>query len=613
MAKFQDGKNQSEYSFIRRQPSAAFKELLALTGQPKKVNRPFTGDITSGKNNTVYRTHSYHTKVPHQAIIPLIEYYTEPGALVLDPFCGSGMTGLASILSCRNAILSDISPAAIHIAQNYSSPCDPVALLAAFKRLEVEVAPDVQALYTVTEGRSSYLTEYTVWSDVFACPECTTEFRYWDVARHAQTGDVANSVRCPGCKDYFEKKELKWVDEVPVESNLRPKDGSKRFTREVAKSELKQIDAVDSLRPRLWTPDVPFSRDREMWRMGHETAGIRSVRDFFTKRNLIALALIRQAILSEGNARVRQALLFAFTGCVNRASKRYQWNAKRPTNVMSGTLYVSSLRYEWNVWSLFSRKFADALRYYQFLGKPTGRCEVLQSSAANLGSIPDRSIDYVYMDPPFGSNIFYADCSLLWESWLGELTDLELEMVVNKHLRSKGNGKNLIDYQGLIANAFGEVRRVLKPNAHATLVFNNTDDTVWRAIQESLDQAGFEVYATSSLDKMQPSIKGIKGKQGEAVASFDAVITLRPCKKRAPKIPTLTVPEIEKKVITEMQKLVEMQFRKAGATTDELYSRVVRSFLEQGISLTGISMDRINQLCSSNLRPVKGRWLPQNT
>ena len=88
---------------------------------------------------------------------------------------------------------------------------------------------------------------------------------------------------------------------------------------------------------------------------------------------------------------------------------------------MTGTLYISSLRYEWNVWSLFRRKAADVLRYYQnFPGSDVG-VEVFRRSAAELDCLPDQSVDFVFMDPPFGSNIFYADCSLLWEAWLGHI------------------------------------------------------------------------------------------------------------------------------------------------------------------------------------------------
>ena len=49
-----------------------------------------------GKTDQLYKAHGYHTKVPHRAIVPSILHYTKPGDLVLDGFCGSGMTGVAA-------------------------------------------------------------------------------------------------------------------------------------------------------------------------------------------------------------------------------------------------------------------------------------------------------------------------------------------------------------------------------------------------------------------------------------------------------------------------------------------------------------------------------------
>ena len=62
---------------------------------------PFASDIKEGKNDPIYNAHSYHTKVPPRGIIPYILHYTEPGDLILDPFCGSGMTGVAAQM-CTN-------------------------------------------------------------------------------------------------------------------------------------------------------------------------------------------------------------------------------------------------------------------------------------------------------------------------------------------------------------------------------------------------------------------------------------------------------------------------------------------------------------------------------
>src|SRR5438128_9982992 len=105
------------------------------------------------------------------------------------------------------------------------------------------------------------------------------------------------------------------------------------------------------------------------------------------------------------------------------------------------------------------------------------------------------------MDPPFGSNIFYADSSLLWDAWLGSLTDESHEIVVNKHRSQKEGGKTISDYQRLMTNAFREVARVMKPSAYATLQFNNSSDEVWCAIQDAVRDAGLEIRQAVGLDK----------------------------------------------------------------------------------------------------------------
>ena len=57
---------------------------------------PFAADVSEGKNDPIYNAHSYHTKVPHKAIMRYILHYTQPGDIVFDGFCGTGMTGVAA-------------------------------------------------------------------------------------------------------------------------------------------------------------------------------------------------------------------------------------------------------------------------------------------------------------------------------------------------------------------------------------------------------------------------------------------------------------------------------------------------------------------------------------
>ncbi len=603
-------------SAIRREDEAArvtfprdlapdFQQVVlaaAAAAGPPDDTPPFPEGLRAGKNSQAYRAHSYHTKAPPEAIGRLIHHHTSEGQLVVDPFCGSGMTGVAALMAGRNAVLSDLSPAAVHIASNYTTPCDPAAFRKAAASLMARVRPTLSWLYETGKLGERTRNEYTVWSDVFQCPKCDTEIVYWEGARDPETGVVLDLVRCSSCQHAYKKRVLRWIGERPVETNV--KGPSARVAHPPTIAELELIQRAEACEILHWIPQVPFNAAREMWRQGHAAQGVKSVADFYTKRNLHALAAIRHAIQAEPDERLRSALLFAFTGIVNRASKRYQWNVKRPTNVMTGTLYVSSLRYEWNVGSLLERKLRDVARYFEHLGSPRGRAAVVQASATDLSHLPDRSVDYVFMDPPFGSNIFYADSSLLWDAWLGSLTDEGAEIVVNKHRSPSAGGKTLPDYQRLMTEAFREVARVMKPSAYATLQFNNSNDAVWCAIQESLGDAGLEVRHAVGLDKLHPSIKGVKGRQAkEDIASLDALIELRRGGSRRSMVPR---PAPEEHLRATLTKFATMQ--REPFTTDEAFSELVRGLLKTGTSLSGVSMQTVKALCGELFQPVGSKW-----
>jgi DNA modification methylase/transcriptional regulator with XRE-family HTH domain len=543
------------------------------------------------KTSTTFRAHSYHTKVPPEAIRPFIETFTRPGEIISDPFCGSGMSGVAALMSGRNALLSDLSPAAVHIARNYTTFCDPAEFVRALQAVEAAMKPTIAWLYRPLG--SDRIVEYTTWSDVYRCPACRGKIIYWEVVQRAG-GTNGDQLSCPRCGAHSRKGELEWVGEEPVQSHTSS-ESSRIDAHKPNRKELALIEEAENAPIPYWIPAVQFGPEREMWRAAHRRMGISDVTGFFTKRNLHALAALRHAIVGAAEGRVREALLFAFSAAVNRASRRYQWNAKRPTNVMTGTLYISSLRYEWNVWSLFRRKAADVLRYYQAFPQTSATAEVFQRSATDLDCLPDRSVDMVFMDPPFGSNIFYADSSLLWDAWLGDLTDPASEIVVNKHRRSAAGGKSVEDYGDLMRQSFAHSARILKRGGRAVLAFSNSDELVWQAIQKALGDAGFQTASVHLLNKGQPSIKGVKGVTGkENVTTFDLVLCLEHRKSAV----QMAVP------FPPPQSLIDEEIRETllaespdGRRTDEVYSAVIRSVVEANYSVSGITMPGIASRC----------------
>jgi hypothetical protein len=127
------------------------KKPLAVPKDPHHLE-PFAADVSEGKNDPIYNVHSYHTKVPHKAIMRYILHYTQPGEVIFDGFCGTGMAGVAaqfcgdrttveslglsvntqgkilggrgeqfSSLGCRYSVLNDLSPVATFVSHNYTS------------------------------------------------------------------------------------------------------------------------------------------------------------------------------------------------------------------------------------------------------------------------------------------------------------------------------------------------------------------------------------------------------------------------------------------------------------------------------------------------------------
>ena len=113
--------------------------------------------------------------------------------------------------------MNDLSPAATLIASNYNAPID----LALFKAQANDVLDEVEREYgwmystKHTDGIHTGVINFTLWSDVFSCPECTSEIVFWNEAIDAQKGGVKDEFECPSCQIMLTKRKLEklWVSE----------------------------------------------------------------------------------------------------------------------------------------------------------------------------------------------------------------------------------------------------------------------------------------------------------------------------------------------------------------------------------------------------------------
>ena len=509
------------------------------TGGTKRVAAEFDRMVRGGKATPVYLAHSYPTKVPPEAIEPFVEHFTRPGDVVCDPFAGSGMTGVAARRLGRHAALSDLSPLAVHLGRNVTAFCDPDALRSAGGQVLTDVEPAFDEWYRArcTSCGATGRLEWLLWGDTIGCPSCASPIRLWDAGFDRRSGVMSSShVQCSACDTTFPRRGAHVLESAPVWASVTCTAGCRRQERPALHE-----DGAEAVRVGLqpitdWCPSVPLSRDREMYiRSALALHGVENVSDFYTSRNLRALARLWARIQQWPDLRVRQALTFAFTNTAWHGTKMRRYNARGGQRPLTGTLYIPQMSVEVNVAGVFATKIGQLCRFFStedWHGE--ARVDVRLASATNLTHLASGSVDYVFTDPPFGANIFYADCAVIAESWLGELTDVGEEAVVNRSLGVDSGGKTVADYRALMTSAFGEISRILKKSASATVVFQNTDPEVWQALEDSLSTAGLVCRRANTLDKNQQSHKGYKGRSGsEDVASFDMVLTLRHKSKSA--------------------------------------------------------------------------------
>jgi len=582
---------------------------------PRAERRADRREITGHKGSIFYRAHAYHTKVPPEGIARLIEHYTDPGDLVVDPFAGSGMTGVACLLTGRRGVLSDLSPAAVHIARNYVTPADADMVVESGDAILGALAALEEELYRTTcrSCGQPAVTEYVVWSDVFACPACRTELLFWSAALSEDRREVRSVVPCSSCGKTWRKTALRWLRAEPVHVSASCRSCSRRTEGPAMEDEQIRILSLTRDAIASWYPTAPFESWREMWRGQHRDQAIDTAADFFTNRNLWALARLSESINDIRDPRTRDALRYVFTAIVNRASRRYQWNPKRPTNVLTSTLYIASLSYEFNVFSLFRRKLKTAGDLFRTTANLPGRAEVKLSPAQSLGWIPDGSVDYVFTDPPFGSNIFYSDASFLWEAWLDDATNTTYETVVHKSQHAESGGKDLDGYEKLMTGAFTEIERILRPGAWASVMFHNSSDEVWSALVRALEVAGFEIGAAVAFDKSQPSFKAIKGRlAGERVPSFDLVLHLRRRNGRPHLDETVTsgrsAPQHVEAMLLDRLGTHLATAPSTRRTTPYVHSLVMRVLLEEELPLQGFTYQGVEEFCQRHFSWDGSGW-----
>ncbi len=406
-------------------------------------------DVNDIKHDRQYsrvaKLHKYWSRKPWFVIDQYIEKYSKKDHVVLDPFCGSGIIGLQSVLANRNFIGYDLNPFAVFLAKNsLQVGYDKTSFEEDFSAIERSVRVKIMHLYAT---KDKYIL-YTI----------------------------------------LGKKNSKDYNAVIADSNFRNKQKVS-----LTKSEL---EPTVKFPKNLKYPDKDFPEKFYKDRFSYK--GVKKVSDMFTNRNILALALLHTAI-NELPLKNRDLFMLAFTNTLLHVSKLKAENV-RPLGV--NNFWIPDDFIEENVWWRFVDRVENVKMAKHVIAEKALQNEVTKpiskiynKSSLKMSEIKPSSVDYLITDPPYGDTIQYSELSYIWNCWLEKEFEIENEVIINP-VQNKG----VNEYYDQLTAFIGEARRVLKKDAYFTLAFHNKDLKIWISLAELIRDHGMELVDISSYD-----------------------------------------------------------------------------------------------------------------
>lgn len=431
-------------------------------------------DINYTKSGKVFNQHQYWTKQPLEAIDYFILKHSKEGDLVLDPFCGTGMTGVSGMRLNRNVILSDISKICQHISKGYTCVYDIDEK--EFNNALKKVTEDIEEYYVTqcpiceNSGKILFSIIEEVYSDEFGITLKQGESLFRKIKQD-------KPIKTPRGKNIvfngFELIQLAYKCECSSKKLYKKPDKEDQI-----KYNTKNF--VENVLPN----DSFFGKEP----VRNYKKGIKKVKDLYSNRNLTVLSHLKSRIDLIDNKQIKTLFEFAFTSILFNCSLMSRYRKYENTSIKMGTFYIPPVIKDNNVLKSFSAKVKSILKsnIELYAKHQLGTVNILGQSASNLKNIGTSSVDFIYTDPPYGDILSYSELNLVWESWLSDLSDNTDEMIISKEV-----GKTENHYFELFEKFLDEASRVLKKDKVLTIIFHHPKIDYWKRLQSILLNSNF--------------------------------------------------------------------------------------------------------------------------
>ncbi|CCY08306.1 adenine-specific DNA methylase containing a Zn-ribbon-like protein [Coprobacillus sp. CAG:698] len=479
----------------------------------------------------LYTNMKYWGKKPHNIWYEYIKNYVPTKGVFLDPFSGSAMSAFESVRAGKKVCAFDLNPLTSFIIETYCSEFSELSFINKVKKIIEEVSSD-----------DIYKKLYLYRGDKYVVQNVK-----WNLNQMYEVCCVSKNGKDRVCLENIQ------LDEEAVDFSEQINMDNMTFPR------------------RAFRKSVSFT-DGFLENIGKDFSSL------YTKRNLYVLSLIFKKILEESNYSLQQQLLLGFIQTTHLSTKMCVPRNKKTNRDFSTSWGRSAFIYskkqmEMNPLLLFEnsclkrQSVLQSMKYIQhYLPKkpniadinyvkfdPAKKIDIWYGTvdAKTIDTIlPEKTIDFILTDPPYGGLVQYMDLSTVWLSWL-ELLDakykpnFEQEIIVN-------NDKNYESFSYDLSIALKNLRNVMKDEAKIVLTFNNNDLQTWNAFLKALNNSGFKIEKVIHQQNKRTGESNVANKYGMSASDF----YIRCSKTDRNTFRTLEKEEIEKILVDTLKNII---------------------------------------------------------
>lgn len=590
---------------------------------------PISHGIKAEKHTDVYKMHRYFARRPHNVFKYLIDHYSNKDNIILDPFCGGGVTVIEGLRLKRKVIGVDFNPLATFVTRTEVMDFDVEKFEEYFERIKNSVEKQINKLYEVKcPGCGKVLIgEWFGWDVVLHCKECKNNVVIRDAKKILnKAGRGTGKFECPHCKNILVAHTDK-INEIPTVISVRCSCGYEGG-KNPDENDLKNLAGIDRKLKKYeqkgyWYPkdEIPKGdKTKEALNKGYKY-----FYELFTNRNLLALSILLKEIEEIKDKNCELLFKLAFSQTLAGATKL----CNDPISGWQAHAYwIPNQMFEMNVWGYFKRNvkavlegktdskntigdyFKEAKSFQDLLGDKT--CLILTKSSTDLkGIIPDESIDVVITDPPYGGNVNYSELSNFWAVWLKEelglgnrdLIDNTEEAIEN---RTQNKGPN--EYQDILFGVLKEAHRVLKKDRWLVMTFHNRKFAVWKALHLAAYDAGFMLPARHGIIYQSPIAAytyTFHQRAGGAMLG-DFLVSFKRSDSPPKKDFETTLNRGEHgKLMAEVKKVIEFH---GGATDNMIFMQLMPFLMNSGL-LHKVGVENLDSLLDKSLFvKINDKW-----